>query len=195
MANICSNVVVFYPDNSSPVSAVSYMKAALLHCYPSAGVCKDTGIHLICEYLNIPTKGISLRGDIIYMDIQDEFIRLELDTAWCPLYDAYTLIADHFGLHFVLQAEEPGAGIFINTDIYGWYLNDRYRIQLQHDMDASGTPYEELFKRENNTDFYFSSEKDLLKWLSEYGINSQNIEGLEDMLETDYIRLDIYDQE
>ena len=50
------------------------------------------------------------------MEKNDTRILLSLDTAWRPLHDAYTAIANTYGVSFVMRSMEPGCGIFYNTD-------------------------------------------------------------------------------
>lgn len=156
MANVCSDTVVLFPKEDTPGNAVSRLKEDLLDCYPSMGIHADTRLVLLLERLNIPTDGICFRGDVVCMDIEDAYICLELETAWNPLYDAYQKIAEHYGLDFVLRAEEPGERIFINTDVYGVYLDVRYRVLLKLDADAGGTVYEKMLREETDMEIYFS---------------------------------------
>ena len=156
MANVCSDTVVLFPKEDTPGNAVSRLKEDLLDCYPSMGIHADTRLVLLLERLNIPTDGICFRGDVVCMDIEDAYICLELETAWNPLYDAYQKDCEHYGLDFVLRAEEPGERIFINTDVYGVYLDVRYRVLLKLDADAGGTVYEKMLREETDMEIYFS---------------------------------------
>ena len=193
MANICSDTVVFFPKDGTAGDAISRLKADLLNCYPNTGYSADTRISLFFEHLNIPVKGICLRGDIVYMDIEDAYISIDLETAWHPLYDAYRMIAEYYGLDFVLHAEEPGERIFINTDVYGTYLDVRYRVLLQQEADAEGTDYERMLKEESDMEVYFSQESELLEWFAKYGISAEGFDELADKLDPDYVSIDLYD--
>ena len=81
MANVCSDTVVLFPKEDTPGNAVSRLKEDLLDCYPSMGIHADTRLVLLLERLNIPTDGICFRGDVVWMDIEDAYICLELETA------------------------------------------------------------------------------------------------------------------
>lgn len=193
MANVCSDTVVFFPKDETAEDAITRLKKDLLSCYPDTGNSADTRMILLLEHLGIPTEGIYLRGDIVYMDIEDTYISLDLETAWRPLYDAYCKIAAHYGLDFVLCAEEPGERIFINTDVYGAYLDVRYRVLLELDTDAEGTAYEKLLEEEPDTEVYFSLEANLLEWFAEHGISAGSFDELERKLNPDYVSIDVYD--
>lgn len=193
MANVCSNTVVFFPKEDTAGDAMLRLIEALLSCYPDTGYRSDTRIALLLEHLNIPTEGIYLRGDIVYMDIEDTYISLDLETAWSPLSDAYREIAGYYGLDFVLRAEEPGERIFINTDIYGIYLDVRYRVLLDQNTDARGTAYEKLLKEEPDMEVYFSWEAGLLEWFAKYGISAGSFDELWNKLDPDYAIIDLYD--
>lgn len=193
MANVCSDTVVFFPKEDTAGDAMLRLKEALLSCYPDMVHSTDTRIVLLLEHLDIPTEGIYLRGDIVYMDIEDTYISLDLETAWNPLSDAYREIAGYYGLDFVLRAEEPGACIFINTDVHGTYLDVRYRVLLDQNTDAGGTAYEKLLKEEPDMEVYFSREADLLEWFAKYGISAGSYDELEEKLDPDYVSINLYD--
>lgn len=193
MANICSDTVIFFPKNDTAGDAISRLKEDLLKCYPTIGCQADTRISLLMHHLGIPMEGISLRGDIVYMGIEDTHIEIELETAWSPLYDAYREIAIHYGLKFVLRAEEPGEGIFINTDVYGTYLDVRYRVLLNLESDAGNTVYQRMFAEETDMEVYFSQESDLLEWFVQYGISADSYEELDNKLDSDYVSINLYD--
>lgn len=193
MANVCSDTVVFFPKEDSAGDAILRLKEDLLSCYPDTGYHSDTRIVLLLDHLGIPTEGIYHRGDIVYMDIEDTHISLDLETAWSPLADAYREIAGYYGLDFVLRAEELGERIFINTDVYGTYLDVRYHVLLDLDTDAGGTVYERMLKEESDTEVYFFKEADLLEWFAKYGISADSYDELENTLDPDYVSINLYD--
>lgn len=193
MANVCSDTVIFFPGDDMVGDALSRLKEDLLECYPVISCKADTRISLLMHHLGIPTEGIYLRGDVVFMEIEDAHIEVELATAWSPLYDAYREIAGHYGLKFVLRAEEPGEGIFINTDIYGTYLDVRYRVLLNLEADAGNTVYQRMFAEEEDMEVYFSHESDLLEWFAKYGISADSYEELDNKLDSDYVSINLYD--
>lgn len=53
-------------------------------------------------------------------------IRLFVESAWLPLSELWQLMADLCEVEVDYVAEEPGCGIYINTDVSGRYFIDRY---------------------------------------------------------------------
>lgn len=195
MPNICCDTIAFYVDNISNSDILRKFEKDLDHCYSVSNCNRWIGI--LFEYLHISADHLHLRGELIHMEYQDDYIFLDVDAAWYPLYHAYKILAEYYGLHFVLQAEEPGADIYINTDVYGLYLPTRYRIFLKKNADAIGTLYEKLFKEHLqdeliHTEFYFSEEEELFLWFGAFGIVVSNLDELQQKLDSNYVQLYIY---
>lgn len=194
MPNICCDTVVFYMDDeATDATALRQLAEDLETCYSSPQSVLDCGMGILFEYLHIPAYNLYLRGDYTCMTVQEDHICLDVSAAWKPLFKAYQKLAEHYGLQFVMQSEEPGCNIFVNTDVYGRYLDTRFRILLYLEEDASGTIYEKLWKGQTDTEFYFSSEEDLCAWFAGYGVLAQNLNDLTMMLDRDYILLTVYD--
>lgn len=192
MANICCDTVVFYPEHEADLSSLHKFGNDLETCYPEHTASSDSWIGILLEYLHISTDGLYVRGDVICTDIQKDYIVLDLDAAWHPLFEVYQALAQYYNLSFVMQSEEPGSNIFVNTDANGFFLNTRYRILLYLENDSAGTPYEKLFQEQTDTDFYFASEEDVLSWFSTYGIAVESLEELNDTLDTDFVQFQVY---
>ena len=126
---------------------------------------------------------------LFFYEFKKNSLHLEVYAAWRPLYYCYQAIAEHFGLEFVMQSEEPGCSIFINTDIFGEYLPTRYRVYLLHETNASETIYEKLYLNESGHEWYLSSAKDLLIFFSSNGISAKDIPQLLSMLDNDFVKL------
>ena len=119
----------------------------------------------------------------------DEHITLYCDSAWSPMYEAYLCLADHFGVSFELQAEESGSGIYINTDINGAYLPTHYKAYLS-ERPGDGSLDALFDDADGDTDLYFDSEADLLRWFAECGgIVADSAQALQDILDADYISI------
>ena len=113
MANICCDDVCFFSDDNAE-GVESLWKD--LETAITPGYKDDLGnIRRLFLHAGIATDGIRLRGTIIDMGKNDTRILLSLDTAWRPLHDAYTAIANTYGVSFVMRSMEPGCGIFYNT--------------------------------------------------------------------------------
>jgi hypothetical protein len=69
---------------------------------------------------------------------------METETAWTPHMDVFKkILGERYGdaIRMVYQSEEPGSGIYINTDSTGKYFPERYMIDCCHD----GMYYKEYF--------------------------------------------------
>lgn len=142
MANICFDTVIFYLRGEADNSALCKLSNDLKTCYPSLAPAWDHWIGILFDYLQIPISGYYLRGNIGSIELHERWIRLDLDTAWKPLFEAYKALAKYYGLFFVLKAEEPGDQIFINTDVAGQFLDTRCHILLNLEKNPVNTPYE-----------------------------------------------------
>lgn len=193
MSNGCSDTVIFYSESANAKTQLASFGDAISHCYPSGSFRSDTRICVLLDYLGIPKDSLYIRGDVLDYEIKEDTIRFDVDAAWRPLYYCYQAIAEHFNLEFVMQSEEPGCSIFINTDIFGDYLTTRYRVFLPDEAGARGTIYEELYHNESDHEQYLSSEEDVFSLLSPYGFSAEDIPQLVSILDMDYVRIDTYD--
>ena len=193
MSNCCTDTVIFYSEAENNVSQISKLADALSYCYPVSSTRFDTRVSILLDHLDITEAGLYIRGDVLYYEINENSIRLDVDAAWRPLYYCYQAVAEHFNLQFVMQSEEPGCSIFINTDIFGEFLPTRYRVFLPDEAGARGTVYEELYQNESNHEQYLSSEEDVFAMLSPYGFCAEDIPQLISILDTDYVRIDSYE--
>ncbi len=190
MSNICMDTVVFYAASEGQEKGLAALRSSIASCYPAGVSVNDSRLCRIFEQNNIPADGIDLRSDVVDTTLAgDGHITLYCDSAWSPMYEAYLCLAGHFGVSFELQAEESGSGIYINTDINGAYLPTHYKAYLsERPEDAS---LDALFDdADGDTDLYFDSEADLLRWFAECGsIVADSAQALQDILDADYISI------
>lgn len=190
MANICMDTVVFYAASDEQENGLAALRSSIASCYPVGASANDIRLCRIFEQNNIPTDGIDLRSDVVDTSlVEDSHITLYCDSAWSPMYEAYLCLADHFGVSFELQAEESGCGIYINTDINGAYLPTHYKTYLSEKPEDGSL--DALFDdADGDTDLYFDSETDLLRWFAECGsIVADSAQALQDILDADYISI------
>lgn len=109
MANICMDTVVFYAISDRQEKRLDTLKQAVNDCYPAGTSVDDSGLCRIFEQNDIPTNGINLRSNVVDVCTEDSYITLYCDSAWNPMYEAYLCLANHFGVCFELEAEEPGS--------------------------------------------------------------------------------------
>lgn len=188
MSNICMDTVVFFAASDTQNDGFFRLKKAIEDCYPPGISVDDSGLCRIFEQNDIPVDGLCLRSDIVEVSLEDDHITLYCDSAWNPMYEAYLSLARHFDVCFELEAEEPGCGIYINTDINGAYLPTQYKAFLsERPTDGS---LDMLFDNSHgDTDFYFDSEGDMLQWFRECGIIADSAQELKDTLDSDYVSI------
>ncbi len=185
MANICLDTVVFYCDESNK-ELLKALGTAVEKCYPPQMPCNKQQISVLTEHLGLDTNGLSLRGDVSYYDVADDYIKLYVDTAWTPLYGCYQAIARHFCLNFVMRSEEPGCGLFINTDVDGRFMTERYRLCLSCD-GAVDAAYEKLYEEQPDREAYFETEQELLEYLSKYDFVAETFTEACEILDSAYV--------
>ena len=187
MANICCDDVCFFSDDN-PEGIASLWKD--LETAITPGYKDDMGnIRHLFLHAGIATDGISLRGTIIDMKKNDTRILLSLDTAWRPLYDAYTAIANTYGVSFVMRSMEPGCGIFYNTDDTGNTFPDRYCVTGKTSIDTpSGIPLEEKVAYGTA----FSSENALMETFHDLGYTEETLEALAGTLDEQGVYIHSY---
>ena len=186
MANICSDDVCFSDDNPEGIASLwKDLETAITPGYKD-----DLGnIRRLFLHAGIATDGISLRGTIIDMEKNDTRILLSLDTAWRPLHDAYTAIANTYGVSFVMRSMEPGCGIFYNTDDTRSTFPDRYCVTGETSIDTPcGIPLEE--KVDYGT--AFSSENALMETFHDLGYPEETLEALAGTLDEQGVYIHSY---
>lgn len=187
MANVCMDTVVFYAASDGQEKGLAALKQAVNDCYPAGTSVDDSRLCRIFEQNGIPTDGISLRSNVVDVCTEDSHITLYCDSAWNPMYEAYLSIANYFGVSFELEAEEPGSSIYINTDINGAYLTNQYKAYLS-ERPSDGSLNMLFDNAHGDTDFYFSSDKELLQWFQECGgITTDSVETLQAALNHEYV--------
>lgn len=189
MANVCMDTVVFYAASDGQEKGLAALKQAVNDCYPAGTSVDDSRLCRIFEQNGIPTDGISLRSNVVDVCTKDSHITLYCDSAWNPMYEAYLSIANYFGVSFELEAEEPGSSIYINTDINGAYLTNQYKAYLS-ERPSDGSLNMLFDNAHGDTDFYFSSDKELLQWFQECGgITTDSVETLQAALNHEYVSI------
>lgn len=106
---------------------------------------------------------INFRGSITYLAEPDEYeetaFRLQTETAWAPMNEMWDMILQACGfdeIKYVYEAEEPGNGVYINSDIEGRFFADRYCIDVYVSDDFYCNEMQ-----------YFSDEEDALNYLND----------------------------
>lgn len=188
MANICCDDVIFYTEGN-PEGLYDLWED--LETYIILNQNPDLcWIGNLFSHKKIDSTGISLRGNVSYMEWNDTYILLSLETAWTPLYEAYQAIAAAYHVPFVMQSIEPGERIYYNTDEAHLFFPDRYCVRLYEESLLTpcgliigekledGEPFEtetDVLERFRDCGYPAATlkELELIRWLSDpFGISS-----------------------
>lgn len=187
MANECMDIVVFYAVSEDQEKGLIKFREVVKCCYETKKYVDGGSLSRIFEETGIPVSDLSLRSTVVYSDLEGGNVTLECISAWSPPYEAYSRLANSFGIKFVLQAEEPGFSIYYNTDMDKRYLTTEYKVYLikrpeDHSLDN-------LFNNAGEeTDFYFDSDEELIDWFGKYAdINVKTVAELRERLNEEYV--------
>lgn len=101
MANICCDDVIFYTEGN-PEGLYDLWED--LETYIILNQNPDLcWIGNLFSHKKIDSTGISLRGNVSYMEWNDTYILLSLETAWTPLYEAYQAIAAAYHMKIIQE--------------------------------------------------------------------------------------------
>ena len=135
------------------------------------------------SHKKIDSTGISLRGNVSYMELNDTYILLSLETAWTPLYEAYQAIAAAYHVPFVMQSIEPGERIYYNTDEAHLFFPDRYCVRLYE--ESLLTPCGLIIGEKLEDGEPFETETDVLERFRDCGYPAATLKELELMFDAD----------
>ena len=114
MANICCDDVIFYTEGN-PEGLYDLWED--LETYIILNQNPDLcWIGNLFSHKKIDSTGISLRGNVSYMEWNDTYILLSLETAWTPLYEAYQAIAAEDGKRFKIKLEQFRQNLLLSGD-------------------------------------------------------------------------------
>lgn len=185
MANICCDDVYFFSE-TNPNGLRSLWEDLETSIILHTNV-EKAAIENLFQYKGIDTTKISLRGTIEYMEWNEDNILLSSAAAWSPLFDAYTTIADVYGVNFVMQSTEPGNNLYINTDHTGIYFPDRYCISIENEDLITPSGVSIGGKLEHGQPFV--SAEALLMCFNDLGYHADSIKGLTSILENSGISI------
>jgi len=159
----------------------------------------DTAINVIAEgddgwlgrllvYNGIDCNEVYCRGFVDTLELQEDGLYVISDDAVVPMLSFYNLIAVIYGLQYVLTAEEPGLGLYLNTDTEGRYFPERYMLEIVLDDDEAykGDKLIETLK-ELSDERYFDSFEPIAKALGPYGVQTEeDMEAFQDFMFEEY---------
>lgn len=174
MANICCDDVIFYTEGN-PEGLYALWED--LETYIILNWNPDLSrIGNLFSHKKIDATGISLLGNVSYMNWNDTYILLSLETSWTPLYEAYQAIAKAYHVSFVMQSMEPGECIYYNTDTSRLFFPDRYCVRIYEEdlITPSGVAIGE--KLEDGETFL--SEQAVINRFQDCGYTADSLEEL-----------------
>lgn len=179
MANVCCDDVYFFSDSNTDGlrSLWEDLETSIILCHDA----DKAWIGNLFEYKKMNPAKISLRGTVSYMEWNGDNILLCTDAAWSPLVDAYTAIANTYGVKFVMQSTEPGEGIYYNTDDSGMYFSDRYLVSVRNEELI--TPSGDCIADKLEYDTPFVSADAVLTRFKDLGYPAESLPELENILE------------
>ena len=157
MANICDTAIAFFSTDS--IETLTDFRNMLVSIYKTTNKRTPFTHKYINEKLNLGLTNLEY-GDIIHIgEIEHSGtcigFKIWQSDKWTPQLDLWdTLIEKYFTnddgfrlVDYVYEAEEPGCGIYINTDEEGDFFPDLYKIDaylpftIFEDMDGYHNEY------------------------------------------------------
>lgn len=133
MANYCSNTIALFGYDKKKLDA---FRKLMVESFKSS---KDKTVRdfvIECGYSKETAEELT-DGRDTFTDVDDEvsekegvyYLRFKTESAWNPNVAIFRMIImEKFNNEFDIEycSEEPGIGIFINTDEEGFFFTDRY---------------------------------------------------------------------
>lgn len=165
MENKYMDTMIFYAASENQKNGFESFKEAVRACYGTKMSARESSLTQIFKKNKIPVSDISIGGSVIYSGIENGYVMLQCASARNPPYEAYLRLVKSFGISFVLQAEELGFSVYINTDTDKENQTSKYTVYPDERPEGCR-------KDDGGACFYFNSDKELMKWLREYGAAS-----------------------
>ena len=158
MANYCSNCIAFFGNDLDKLEHLRKMMDTTFNL-SEYGSIRD----FVMSYGYAKEEAISFtdgRDSFIEVDFEvskdDEsyYFTIQTESAWNPNVGVFRkIISDKYGEELDIEhcSEEPGMGIFINTDETGFFFTDRYYLNS-------------CINGEYETE-YFESREEVLDWV------------------------------
>lgn len=171
MPNWCSTDIMFYGEQKQVQALLQTLEA--IRNNPQGGK-SDFGngwLGHIVKHFDLNPE-IRHRGSIIDIyEHSDDAFMVTCEDAWAPMVELWRAVIEHFPeVSFDIRAEEPGCGLYLNTDTSGVYFPDRFLVELDYDY-ALNEEIKQIAEawpiRPGDREFY-ENEKDLLDDMSRF---------------------------
>jgi len=181
MPNWCSNSIAFYQEDGS---------VALLQAFYADVQKYEDGEWVACmlKAHGVNTDEMYTRGFFQLCELNSDHVRIDMETAWGPLSEVWTAMAERYNLSYVYASEECGMSVYVNTDTEGRFFTDRYILDY-FDVDDLGispdvlAKYGKRLKQLSEETTYYEDFDDVVKDFKSLGFYGDNIENLNKHLE------------
>ena len=158
MANYCSNSIAIFGYDKEKVDELRNLMFKFLHENSTSSI---RAFVVVCGYSSDEALKMT-DGRDTFVDVDDEvsekesifYFKFQTETAWSPNVDVFRkIISDKYGEELDMEycSEEPGVGIYINTDEEGFFFTDRYYL-------------DSCINSEYETE-YFENKQEVLDWI------------------------------
>ena len=202
MPNWCNNSIAFYQeDGENAVLEDFYADIEKYQNYkdPESGKHSSwVGNWLIAN--KIDTENLYTRGFFTNIELNDDHVRVDMETAWGPLPEVWNLMAENYGLAYVYVAEECGCEVYVNTDAEGRFFPKRYILNYfdvdELELDAEiMAEYGERLREFGEETMYFDLWNDVAEAFETFGFSFADLESLNERLEIFNIQVYEYSSE
>jgi hypothetical protein len=136
----------------------------------------------------INTDKLYVRGFLYECELFDDYVFVQMETAWSPLPEIWDIMAETYGLEYVYISEEAGYEVFVNTDSDGRFFTTRFTTNCfdlcDLELDAATlSEYGDRLKRVGWETRYYDSFKEVLQTFEDFEFVVTDIEGLNRSLE------------
>jgi hypothetical protein len=202
MANWCNNSIIFYQeDGGNAMAEAFYTDIKKYQNYKDyeTGEVSDWVGHWL-QSNQIDTGIVYSRGFFTNCELEGNYVRIDMETAYTPLPEIWDLMAGKYELSYVYLSEEPGCEIYVNTDDEGRFFPMRYTADC-YDIPVETLDSDFLEKcRQWIEDYqgeilYFNSWEEVLKTFEVFDFHAADLEDLNSKLEVLNIRVHEYSSE
>ncbi|MCL2638447.1 MAG: hypothetical protein FWD48_08775 [Oscillospiraceae bacterium] len=197
MPNWCSNSIAFYQEDSGNcLLEAFYTDVSKYMDFKDVNGSHSDWVGNYLTENKIDTNEIYCRGFFANCELHSDHVLISMETAWEPLPQVWDKMAEKYGLSYVYIAEEPGMGIYVNTDVEGRFFTDRYLLDyfeiedLELDNDTLAEFGERLKALSEHTHYYDSFDE-VMKDFKDFGFKADNLESLNKHLER--FKLEVYE--
>ena len=159
MANYCSNSIAIFGYDKEKVDELRNLMDKFFH--ENSNSSSIRAFVVACGYSNDEALKMT-DGRDTFVDVDDEvsekesifYFKFQTESAWSPNVDVFRkIISDKYGEDLDMEycSEEPGVGIYINTDEEGFFFTDRYYL-------------DSCINSEYETE-YFENKQEVLDWI------------------------------